>query len=184
MRTQRAALTPRAQLSASQKVFARLITSPWYLRATTIAFYLPVAGEIDLQAAIADAQSRNCRTTLPALLGDNEQMEMRLWATGENLIKNRFGIAEPQGAAISASAHSAILLPLVAFDSAGNRLGMGKGYYDRYLANRTSSASPLRVGVAYSFQQVEQLDAEAWDVSLDAVITEQAIHLFTKRISG
>jgi len=74
-----------------------------------------------------------------------------------------------------------VLVPLVAFDDAGNRLGMGAGYYDRSFAFRRAAPSPpLLVGVGYEFQRVPALAAQPWDVPLDAVLTERGLQRFPR----
>ena len=89
---------------------------------------------------------------------------------------NRFGIAEPPASNphIQPEDIDAVLAPLVAFDDQGHRLGMGGGYYDRFLP-RLNAGTPL-IGVAFACQQYEQpLPREAWDVPLHAVVTENGV---------
>ncbi len=75
------------------------------------------------------------------------------------LVKNRYGIFEPQDtAAIPVSRLDLLIMPLVGYDRFGNRLGMGSGYYDRYLESSGNSAAPLRVGIAYSLQEIDPLE--------------------------
>ena len=73
-----------------------------------------------------------------------------------------------------------VLLPLLAFDDRGNRLGMGGGYYDRLFASRLhrKTKQPLRVGLAFDCQQAERLPMQAWDVPLHAVVTESGWRFF------
>jgi 5-formyltetrahydrofolate cyclo-ligase len=74
-----------------------------------------------------------------------------------------------------------MLLPLVAFDERGNRIGMGGGFYDRTLANLQHSDGwqrPKRIGVAYQLQQTRKIPSEEWDIPLHAVATEQGITWF------
>ncbi len=89
---------------------------------------------------------------------------------------NRFGISEPRTIAtpLYANQLTLILLPLVAFDRSGNRLGMGAGYYDRALQalKHQVGTRPLLIGLAHSFQEVEKIDAQTWDVPLDAILTD------------
>jgi len=98
------------------------------------------------------------------------------------LLPNRFGIPEPP----LKHRHirmpwglELILLPLVAFDSDCNRLGMGGGFYDRtlaYLRHRCCWRRPRLIGVAHECQRVEGLPVNEWDVALDAVITERRVY--------
>ena len=102
---------------------------------------------------------------------------------GLSLARNRFGIAEPARDAPTVAARflDAVLLPLVAFDAAGTRLGSGAGYYDRcfaYRAARRTWHAPLLVGVAFASQEVAALQRQPWDVPLDAVVTEQGLRRF------
>ncbi len=66
-----------------------------------------------------------------------------------------------------------MIMPLVAFDDAGNRLGQGAGYYDNYLKKaKTENSTLLLIGVGYKFQKVDTLPTDSWDIQLDGVITE------------
>jgi 5-formyltetrahydrofolate cyclo-ligase len=96
------------------------------------------------------------------------------------LQENRFGIPEPcvpARALVRAQLLDLILVPLVAFDASGNRLGMGGGYYDRslaFVAQRQHWRKPHVVGLAYEFQRVARMPANAWDVPLAAVVTNRS----------
>lgn len=97
---------------------------------------------------------------------------------GDTLSLNRVGIWEPlnkRGRPTPSWSLSMVLLPLVAFDSRGTRLGMGGGYYDTYLA-KLRRPRPLLVGYAHACQEVAEIDREPWDVPLDAVVTEASLH--------
>lgn len=94
--------------------------------------------------------------------------------------RNRFGILEPAaiGAPMPAKQFDVVLVPLVAFDRAGNRLGMGAGFYDRAMAfrlNNPKTLRPLLVGLAHHFQEVNSLNAQAWDVPLDVILTDREL---------
>jgi 5-formyltetrahydrofolate cyclo-ligase len=93
------------------------------------------------------------------------------------LRRNRYGIAEPV-VLKRPPRLDLILLPLVAFDAQGRRLGMGGGYYDRLLQRARASRRPLRVGHAFGAQQVAAVPVAAHDVRLDAVVTEQGLRRF------
>ena len=97
---------------------------------------------------------------------------------------NRFGIPESIAAELlEATSLDVVLLPVVAFDRLGHRLGTGGGYYDRTFAFRQGSSSPpLLIGIAYAFQEVDAIEVAAWDVDLDWVVTErEAIECVKRR---
>lgn len=125
----------------------------------------------------------NKQCYLPVLdpLGSN-----RLWFAplfpGASLRPNRFGIPEPNVAArhlVSARHLDLLLLPLVAFDHLGNRLGMGGGFYDRslaYIKHRHQWRRPHLYGVAHQFQCVPLLQQASWDIPLNGIVTDQRIY--------
>ncbi len=91
---------------------------------------------------------------------------------------NRYGIPEPQNTErVSPAALDYLLIPLVGFDRQGNRLGMGGGYYDRALANLKPFRRTFKLGVAYSFQELIELEPKAWDIPLDGIVTEKELIL-------
>jgi 5-formyltetrahydrofolate cyclo-ligase len=101
------------------------------------------------------------------------------------LTRNRFRIPEPaigENTLDEPWRLDLALVPLVAFDLAGNRIGMGGGYYDRtfaYLKEAGAPRSPALIGLAFECQKHERLPAESWDVPLDGVVTEKAFYTFT-----
>ena len=109
------------------------------------------------------------------------------WREGDPLVPNRFAIPEPvprRRPPHHARQLDLLLVPLVAFDARGNRLGMGGGYYDRtlaYLGHRTHWRRPRVVGLAHALQRVDALPKNAWDIPVDGVITEREMHRFTQR---
>lgn len=115
----------------------------------------------------------------------------RLWFTpyfpDTELLPNRFGIPEPKAVhrrRVPAWRLDMILVPLVAFDADGNRLGMGGGFYDQTLAYQHARAcwtKPRLLGIAYDFQRVDRLPTDPWDIPLDGIATES--HLFIPRLS-
>ncbi len=144
-------------------------------------------GEIDPWNAILSAWRRHKNVYVPVVSHLGWE---RLWfvpATPDCTWKtNRFGIPEPVISRrwwLRASSLDIILLPLVAFDEQGNRLGMGGGFYDRALAfllNRQYLRQPRLYGLAHSFQQTDELPKRHWDVPLDGIITEQQVLQFRK----
>lgn len=102
---------------------------------------------------------------------------------GDALAPNRFRIPEPiirGGKRISLHAIDLLLTPLVAFDKTGTRVGMGGGYYDRtfaYLAKRTTWKKPKLLGLGYSFQEVNNLTRNFWDIPIYGVVTEKNLQI-------
>ncbi len=139
-----------------------------------VAAYAAFDGEPDVWPFIA----RHPRCALP-VVESATRMTFRSHRVGEPLTANRFGIEEPaRGAPVSVLRLSAALTPLVAFDDAGGRLGMGAGFYDRRFAK---FRHPVLIGVAHELQRVPQLPQQDWDVPLDAVVTEAGWRCFTAR---
>jgi 5-formyltetrahydrofolate cyclo-ligase len=175
LRERRRQLPPVARIAAAEALSARLLGLPFAPRAGHVAGYWAMDGEIALHVWQLRLPP-DVRYCLP-ILGDDNLLRFAPWRPGEPLVANRFGIPEPAGAeALPAAAMSMIVLPLVGFDSVGQRLGMGGGWYDRSLAfRRDRTAPPWLVGAGFSVQRVEALPSEPWDVPLDAVCTESDI---------
>lgn len=188
MRLQRRALTSQQQRDASWALERIIGRHPLFQRSRHIAFYLPNDGEMDLSPLIERARAMGKRCYLPVL---SPLYHNRLWFAPYNagceLLLNRFGIPEPAAnwsMMRPAWSLDLILTPLVAFDAAGNRLGMGGGYYDRtlaYLARRNHWRKPNLLGTAYAFQQVDALPHESWDVPLHGIATEESLNLLADR---
>jgi 5-formyltetrahydrofolate cyclo-ligase len=148
-----------------------------------VACYLANDGELDPALLVRRLRSGSREVYLPVL--DGPMLRFAPWAEGETLRRNRFGIPEPprRGHARGTIGLDVILVPLVAFDDAGNRLGMGGGFYDRTLARlarRRAWRRPRLVGVAYGFQQVQALPARSWDVPLCGVVTDRGYHIASR----
>ena len=185
LRAQRNTLSAAQQLRAAQQLATRLATQPLFRVSRRIAVYLPNDGEIDPVPLMTRIWRMNKICYLPIL---SRLTHDRLWFApfkpDTPLTQNRFGIFEPLTPArnrISAQELDLILMPLVAFDTQGNRLGMGGGFYDKSLAflrTRRVWRKPHLIGLAHDFQRVDKLTASAWDVPLQAVATDGGIYQF------
>lgn len=140
-----------------------------------IAVYLAHDGELDLQPLINKLWQLNYLVYLPVL--DAEAMHFVLYDVNSVMQKNRYGIEEPMGEFINRDELEFVLMPLVAFDKTGARLGMGKGYYDKTFSN---SCLCELIGVAYSCQCAKKLSVDVWDVPLDGILTEKEFIFFDK----
>ena len=181
MRSRRQALPAPQRMQAAESISQHLLADPSFAPGY-VAGYWAIGGEVPLHVLQMHLRPEHI-WCLPCLEADG-RLRFAPWRPGDALESNRFGIPEPAvlpDSRLSPQDMSVILLPLLAFDAAGNRLGMGGGWYDRSLAFRQSRAAPPRlVGVAYAFQQVAALPAEAWDVALDAVVTEAGLLACTR----
>lgn len=143
-----------------------------------VAGYWAVGGEIALHAWQTSLDPE--RTYCLPVLTEFGVLRFAPWRPGDALTTNRFGIPEPDcpaGSLLDAGDLSAIVAPLVAFDTRCNRVGMGGGWYDRTLAPlRNAESRPVLVGAAYELQRVDRLEPADWDVPLDAVCTESTTY--------
>jgi len=150
--------------------------------AHSIAAFWPFNGEPDVTPLFEPLQDAGCELALPVVSGgDDHRMQFHAWQRDLELVKNRYGIPEPLGTAIVAVQDlDLLLMPLVAYDRRGNRLGMGGGYYDRHLAILRESPRPLRVGIAYSLQEIDTLDDNSWDIPLHGIVNEHGWYTFNQ----
>jgi len=172
MRLQRRMLPAFRRRLADKALVRHLVNLPAYRRARNLAIYWPADGEADVRTIAHHAWSNGKRLYLPTV-GPGGTMNFVPWHRGAQLRPNRFGIPEPVAARrrIPARRLDLVVMPLVAFDTRGNRLGMGGGYYDRAL--RGTRRHPVLVGAAFAFQQAPFIPAQPWDVPLDVIITER-----------
>lgn len=128
--------------------------------------YHSLKDEVDTHAFIRK-WSREKRILLPVVTGDD--LELRLYTGPEDLTIGAYGIEEPTGALFTDySTIDLIVVPGVAFDRDGNRLGRGKGYYDRLLPRIPSA---YKIGICFPFQVVDEVPAEPFDIRMDEIIS-------------
>ena len=177
MRARRAGLADDDQAAASMAVLARVARLVVVRGAAVVSGYRAVRGEVDIDAVLILLAERGATVTTPRVTG--EHLDFVVTEEETPLAVGPFGIAEPAGGEIVAvDRHDVMLIPLVAFDQRGRRLGQGGGYYDRALgsvARLPIGDRPAFVGVAHSFQQISEVPSEPWDVPLDAIVTEEGV---------
>ena len=176
LRERRAALSPEERAAVSAAVGSQLAKIAALSRSPVVGGYRAIRGEVDIDAALTRLHDDGAMVTVPRVSGDH--MDFLPWTSGSETITGSFGIDEPiNGEPVQFSRHDVVLVPLVAFDETGQRLGQGGGFYDRAIA-AAGAARPLLIGVAHAFQQVRSVPVEAWDMPLDAVVTEERVHEF------
>ncbi len=177
LRKRREALDGSARFAAARAVAAHLDTIPDYVAARRVAGYWAIAGELPLSSVVAALDRDDARTFLLPKVPARKRGKLAFapWQVGEGVEANRFGIPEPIVATVvEATSLDVVLLPTVAFDRTGHRLGTGGGYYDRTFAFRQCGPPPpLLIGIAYACQEAASIEAAAWDVDLDWVVTER-----------
>lgn len=154
----------------------RVLSLPVYQQAQTIAAYVSNDGEINPILIVELALQAGKQVAYP-VIEDYAQRDMQFYRyrPGDALQRNRYGLLEPDPAMAPCVAIPQIdlfLVPLLAFDHRGQRLGMGGGFYDRVLQQTKTSA----VGLAYDWQHVVELPVESWDQTLDWVVTPSACY--------
>lgn len=141
-----------------------------------VAGFWPLRDEIDLRPLLTLLNARGVTVCLPLMVGDGAPLEFHRWAPGDKLVSGDFGVMEPTAEAPSLIP-AVLLVPLLAFDRAGRRLGYGGGYYDRTIALLHGSGPVSVVGAGYAAQEVERVPVDPWDQPLDAVLTERELIL-------
>lgn len=182
MRARRQALSALEQDIAGACTVTRILRDPLFLRSKRIALYLPNDGELDLTDLLEPAWQMNKHCFLPVLASHGKRLSFAPLTADSHLRPNRFGIPEPvvgRRERCQPLQLDLVLAPLVAFDTNGNRLGMGGGYYDRsfgFLCRRQHWRRPQLIGVAHDFQRVDNLPAQRWDVPLQGVFTNTGFY--------
>ncbi|NDY55943.1 5-formyltetrahydrofolate cyclo-ligase [Desulfovibrio sulfodismutans] len=172
--SQRGSLDPATVRQDSAMAARRLLDDPRLGAPHCVLLYLPVKNEPDTRDMFAELSRRGTTVLLPRCR-DGEAGELDLYGVDDlaQVCPGRFGILEPDPGrcrpALDMPPEVAVV-PGVAFDRRGFRLGFGGGYYDRLFA-RPEMARTLRIGLAYDFQVVDRLPAEAWDKPMHALCT-------------
>ena len=139
-----------------------------------IAGYYPSNYEVDILNFLERASKNKFRIVLP-VIRSSKTMSFKLWIFKEPLYVNKFGMLEPKDTK-KEIIPDLIMVPLVAFDVRLNRIGYGKGYYDRSLQKiRKNKKETISIGIAYSFQQCTRIPVDKHDFKLDYIFTERGI---------
>ena len=152
----------------------KLIKNHFYGKKVTIAGYYPSNYEVDILKFLEEAFKKNFKIALP-VIKTKTSMNFKLWPFMDPLYVNNFGILEPENSE-KKIVPDLILVPLVAFDNQLNRIGYGKGYYDRSLKKiKKNKKNSISLGIAYSFQKCSNVPVNKYDFKLDYILTERGI---------
>lgn len=175
MRHRRQQLSEQEARNAGNQCLHWLQQLPNLHQCTQIGLYLSHRGELNTQPIADYLHEQGHQLFLPVVDAHEKKLHFALWNKHQPLQPNHYGIGEPPADAhrLSVKQLDLLLMPVVAFDRKGNRLGMGGGYYDRTLAGLHQP--PLKTGLAYSFQEAPALPADPWDIALDYIATERCL---------
>jgi 5-formyltetrahydrofolate cyclo-ligase len=169
----RDALPAPARAKAAEAIAARAFPLP-VPPGTIVAGFLPMKSEINpipLMRRLADS---GATLALPVVAGRGKPLIMRAWAFGEPLVSGVWGIREP-GPEAPEIAPDILLVPLLAFDRTGHRLGYGAGYYDMTIGALRARKPVVAVGIAFAAQEVNSVPISPRDARLDLVLTEREV---------
>ncbi len=175
MLDRRRQLSPLEVAKRSLAAQERLLAWPRFHRVQTVALYAPVRNEVATDRLFSALSRRGARIAYPRVIGDDLTFHQVLHS--QELVPGAFGVAEPSSECLRVVDEEIdlVVVPGVAFDRRGHRLGYGKGYYDRFLAARHDAGGRL-VGFCYDFQLVESLPVEKHDVPMDLLITDRQLY--------
>ncbi len=187
MQRRRKGLDKVSMTQAAQAVAAQAVLLSEFLKSEKIGAYLSIENELDPMPLMHCAQSLKKKLYLPSISADKDNdanpspLEFHAYTVGDPLSKGLHGISAPAhraGLLSEINDLDIILLPLVAFDEQGNRLGRGAGHYDRTLnyIKQHYGRLPLLIGLAYDFQKVSEIVPDKWDVPMNMIITEKAVY--------
>jgi 5-formyltetrahydrofolate cyclo-ligase len=178
---QRKQLLPQTATAAATAACRSLVQLREFSMATHIAVYLAINGEIGTESLIRAAWQQDKKIYLPVLQPKGTLL-FAPYSPDSRMHNNRYRIPEPEitadQTALPVGAMDLLIAPLVAFDHHCQRIGRGAGYYDRTLAGQNTE-KPVRIGFAYGFQQVTSLRAQAWDIPMHKIVTEDKIFIRT-----
>ncbi len=162
-----------AQAEIGRRLMALIYDSP---AIKTVATFWPVGSEVDLTATMATLREDGYKVALPRVRDMDQPMEFRLW-DGTPPTEASVGAVLQPGAEARMASPDLILVPLLGFDRLGNRLGYGKGFYDRTLREMRIIKPVITVGIAFAEQEVPRIPTEKHDQRLDWILTDRgAIH--------
>lgn len=163
----------RAELS--RLILKRLIELPDFRAAKNILFYIPLLGEPAIDSALNTITRDGVQAFLPRFCPDSRRYEAAAWISSDRMVRGRFEVPEPDAncRSIPLNQLDFALVPGIAFDLAGRRLGRGKGYYDRLLAEVRGH----KCGVAFDAQIVAEVPEGPHDVRVNSILTPTRWHL-------
>ena len=173
--SRRDALSISVRKAKDESIRSRLLALPEFIKARTILFYASFRSEVDTTELLQNSIFNNKTVVLPRVDVQNTSLTLYEILTMQDLAPGCYGILEPLVNNEDRSVHAAgidlMIIPGVAFDEHCNRLGYGKGYYDRLLSHKNAPA----VALAYEDQILAHIPSDAHDIKMDKIITDKRI---------
>jgi 5-formyltetrahydrofolate cyclo-ligase len=173
----RARLTSNKRRAASNKIAEKLFATELFRNSNNIACYVSLETEVSTWRIIERAWQQKKRIFAP-IAEKNFILQFLQFDDESELVTSNIGLREPKhGRQVRNDELDLVIVPLVAFDSQRNRIGMGGGYYDRafsFLAGNTENAKPALIGLGFDCQQVDKIRPNPWDIRLFRIFTETA----------
>lgn len=178
----RGALTQDEVVAKSDAILQKVLKTPEYMEADNILLYADYNREVMTRGIFEDAMMRKKRVYFPKSDKFTNAMTFYQTLSVKQLEKGYMGIPEPKENPqlcykFNANEDTLVIVPGVAFDMAGFRLGYGKGYYDKFLSNRRQLST---MALAFACQIVEELPSEPHDIKMDKIVTEEIIYSFLR----
>ncbi len=176
LRAARAAMLPRDAQTRSAAVHANLLLLPEFWAASLLLTYVSIDNEVDTRTIIRSAREEGRRIAIPRIRTDNSMDWVEIQSL-DGLNPGKHGIPEPPSAALPLAPclDSVVLVPALAFNTAGHRIGFGGGYFDRFLAG----FGGVSIGLAYDYQVIEPWQPAPHDRPVQFVVTESTVYRAT-----
>ncbi len=160
--------------SSSAAIAARLLALEAYRAAATVCLFAALAQEVRLDGVLAQCRQRGQRVLLPAFRAAERVYGFKEWEEGRPLARGHWGVPEPDTDRFATLQGEVLMVvPGLAFDTAGRRIGYGAGYYDRLLELAGDGAAVVSAGVCFDEQIRADLPQDEWDRTVDFVVTER-----------
>jgi 5-formyltetrahydrofolate cyclo-ligase len=174
----RDALPPRERQQAAEIIAAHEF--PRAVAGMIVSGFMPLKSEISPLPLMRKVAAAGAQLALPVVAGRGKPLIMRAYAFGDELAAGQWGIRQPKPEALEV-APDILIVPLLAFDRAGHRLGYGAGYYDMTISSLRSRKPVTAIGIAFATQEIDAVPITARDARLDLVLTEREVIDFRGR---
>jgi 5-formyltetrahydrofolate cyclo-ligase len=173
LQARRDALPADERQAAAQTIAARAFPLP-IAPGTIVSGFMPLKSEINPLPLMQKLAGAGASLALPVIAGRGKPLVMRAWSWGEPLNAGVWGIREPKPEAREVDP-DILLVPLLAFDRSGQRIGYGAGYYDMTIARLRARKTMTAIGIAFAAQEIAAVPTTAFDAPLDLVLTEREV---------